>query len=424
MAPPATRKGGSSGSRSASTPAAKKAKAASGTSSVPSGGPTVVISQPSPAPAAAPQRVADASSPGQQQQPVSYAQATSSPVKRPVADAPAFPRPPLVRGRPTFQVDTWESLERPAPRAIDHFVLYADLRSVSLTPHAALLALHQAIGKDAVGVQVYTAQKAVSVTFATEELFRKYRNQLVADTGMLLYPALPDPVYLQKLTLQGCPTGNRTSVTAAICEKFKPYGTVACVVPMEVEGTGWCTDTFQVTLQVSSVDAALPPPQLELFENITITVDAPGRRRFCKFCQSATHTRYDCRQGQRQRNAQKINRQKEAQFLRDQAADSSDDDTVHEEESQAGTSTTEETAKETAPPSRKTPEPEGSHTHKDDTDTHMDDVSHDVASHGSRGAFTPVSGTGTGNGMYLNVGNSYALLDNSRQGLADGAFNE
>jgi len=338
-----TRKGNTYGSRTVKAPTLNKAKPASSASAAPSGTSVVVSSAASAGTGAtAPQRAPDTShDTAQQPQPRTYAQASQGPVKRPAEDSPASFRPPVERGVPTFRVDDWELLERPAPRTIDRFVLYADLRSSQLPTHDVLLAIHQSVGSDVVGLQVYAAQKVVSLAFATEQLFRKYSNKRIADTDLVLYPVLPDLVFLQKLTLQGCPTSDRVAVTTAIWETFKQYGDVACVVPMVHVGTGWCTDTFHLTLRVPSADAPLPPPQLALFDDITITVDAPGRRRFCKFCNSDKHTRYDCRQGQRQRATTKANKQKEAAFLHEQAAESSDDDTLADD-----TSRSEETEQE------------------------------------------------------------------------------
>src|SRR6185369_5819644 len=102
-----------------------------------------------------------------------------------------------------------ESLERPAPRAIDRLVLYADLRSTPLSSHDVLLAAHQSIGSDAAGLQVYAAQKVVTISFADEKLYLKHRNKPIADTDLVLYSALPDIVFLQKLTIQGCPILDR-----------------------------------------------------------------------------------------------------------------------------------------------------------------------------------------------------------------------
>lgn len=422
-----TRKGSKPGSSSVKAPVAKKPKASPAVPAASTSSPVVVdSSSPSGSEATAPRRAPDASSPGQQQPAqVSYAQAANQPLKRSTVDASAFSRPPVVRGAPTFRVDNWESLERPAPRTVDNHVLYADLRHSPMTPHQALLAIHSAVGSDAVGVQVFAAQKVVSLSFAQEPLFNKHRNKAIADTSLVLYPALPDPVYLQKLTLQGCPTSDRVAVTAAIREKFKPYGEVVCVVPMEIEGTGWCTDTFHLTLQVPSADAALPPPQLDLFKDVTITVDAPGRRRFCKFCNSATHTRFDCRQGQRQRATQKANRQKEAAFLREQASDSSDDDTVLEEETPADGSLQQEATKEVVAPVRQTPEPVAPNPHIDPVDTPMIDV---TSSNSGNAAYfqrnLTVSGPGNGTATQVIVGNRYAPLADSRQGLADSAYSE
>ena len=356
-----TRKGNTYGSRAVKAPAPKKAKPTSSASAAPSGTSVVVSSAASVGTGAtAPQRAPDASQDtAQQPQQRTYAQASQGPVKRPAEDSPASFRPPVERGVPTFRVDDWKSLERPAPRAIDRFVLYADLRSSQLPMHDVLLAIHQSVGSDVVGLQVYAAQKVVSLAFATEQLLRKYSNKRIADTDLVLYPALPDPVFLQKLTLQGCPTSDHVAVTAAIRETFKQYSDVACVVPMVHVGTGWCTDTFHLTLRVPSADAPLPPPQLELFQDVTITVDAPGQCRFCKFCNSDKHTRYDCRQGQRQRatTKAKANKQKEAAFLREQAAESSDDDTLADDTSRSEETQQEQEVTETTSSPTKSPAP-------------------------------------------------------------------
>jgi len=264
----------------------------------------------------------------------------------------------------------------------------------------------------------------MSLAFATEQLLRKYSNKRIADTDIVLYSALPDPVFLQKLTLQGCPTSDCVAVTAAIREAFKQYGDVACVVPMVHVGTGWCTDTFHLTLRVPSADAPLPPPQLALFDDITITVDAPGRRRFCKFCNSDKHTRYDCRQGQRQRATTKANKQKEAAFLREQAAESSDDDTLADDTSRSEETVQEEVVMEKPTSPRKSPEPRGPAKDKETVDTPMADVSAvvnaSVAAYNSAHLGTGLSGNLSGASGW--DGNSYAALGHLGSGVADTAF--
>ena len=80
-----------------------------------------------------------------------------------------------------------------------------------------------------------------------------------------------------------------------------------------------CTRTPGTSRSVFPTKTApLPPAQLDLYEDCTVTIDVPGRRRFCKFCNGTEHTRFNCRQGQRKRAAARRLKQQEDAFLQDQ----------------------------------------------------------------------------------------------------------
>jgi len=337
MAPPTTTRSKAQRAGALSAPPTKQAR-----TSV-SGGSTSGGSSGSAASAAssgqdstAPQRVSDASSAQPQQvKKASYAQATATGDKRKEAPATVSTRPPLVRGDPTFQVKDWESLARLAPTTLDPLVLYVDLRHTDLSAREVLVLAHETTQRSAVGFQHFAAQKALSLSFNSIDHVQRFVGQPIGDTDLVFYQAPPSAVHLQRLTVQGCPTASPNLVSLRLKQIFATYGTVVAVVPMVQSDTGLHSDTWQVTIRVDAADSPLPPARIKLLEDddLLVTVNVPGQRRFCHFCQSEEHVRFDCRQGQRARVAANKLKQQEAAFnaaraqaAAAQTADSQSDD--------------------------------------------------------------------------------------------------
>jgi hypothetical protein len=313
-------------------------------------------------------------------------------------------------------------MERPAPLARDRNVLYLDLRHTNFTPHEVLCMAHTTLGSKVIGFQYYAAQKAVSLAFATGSDWAEWKNKELPDLNMILYPQHSAPVFLQRLTIQGCPTDCPNLITQQIKKVFSDYGEVAAVVPMVMTETGWHSDSWQVTLRVPSATSPLPPVQLLLLENeAPVTVNAPGRR-FCNYCESHEHIKFECRQGQRARAAARRLKSQElafhqerAQELADAAAAALSGDGASEGVLQPADVRSSLDNSKRSPPLRPTDK-----SHDNDGDVNMDGS--DAVLPSLQTYRTQLSASGSGNTFSVLSSNDGSLAHG--QGAADRAFQE
>jgi hypothetical protein len=279
------------------------------------------------------------------------------------------------------------------------------------------------IGQDAVGFQHFAAQRAVSISFNNETLLEKYKNKSLPDSDLLLYTAPPKQIFLQKLTITGCPTAQPGAVVNALKEKLAPHGQVVLLTPMLNAVTGWVSSTWHATIQVSAEDSPLPPAKLELAPEIVVTVDVPGRRRFCNFCDDVDHVKFACRQGQRKRAAARKLRQQEQQFLNERAQLMDHDDADATSPVTSTKDATDASPKDTQSKSRPS---SPSNPSKDTQDSQME-----IVDSTSSGPTNPsIVAFAHQQTQYHDASNRYAALganfnahsDLSGQGKADGAF--
>jgi hypothetical protein len=209
-------------------------------------------------------------------------------------------------------------MERPAPASASPSVLYVDLRSSSLTPDEVLDAAYTEVAQDAVGFQVFTAQKTVALVFSAAELAAKHRDRPLGDTGLKLYAAPPVAAKLIKLTLQGVPVHDVPRLKDELLKLLQPFGDLVFLAPMVHAKTKWYSDQWHATLRVrDGADVTLPPPVVSIMD-APIIIDVPGERRFCRHCMDVVHVRVDCRQGQRIRSKQQQLQKQQQQYQQQQ----------------------------------------------------------------------------------------------------------
>ena len=230
----------------------------------------------------------------------SYAQAARA-RKRPFGATPAFPRPDLVRGAPVFEHADYKSMERPAPLSLSPNLLYLDLRASEVTAQEALEAAFPLIGNAAISFESYAAQRAVALAFPSEATRAPFIDKPVGDTGLQFYVAPPERAILRRFTLSNVPLYDKDTVHANINEALKPFGELVFLAPMVMASTGWRSNTWHATLRVTKEQAATDPPPLLAILDTNVIVDIPNVRRYCRHCESTSHVKPTCRQGQRQR---------------------------------------------------------------------------------------------------------------------------
>jgi len=93
-----------------------------------------------------------------------------------------------------FKHVDYESMERPAPKSASPTVLYVDMRQSSLSPDEVLDAAYTEVGKDAVGFQVFSAQKTLALVFSDVAIAKPYLGRPLGDTGLSLYAARLRPL--------------------------------------------------------------------------------------------------------------------------------------------------------------------------------------------------------------------------------------
>ena len=253
--------------------------------------------------------------------PQSFAQAARGASKRQTPALSPFPRPPLVRAAPVFQHDEYESMERPAPPSVNPSVLYVDMRQSALAPETVLDAAYAVVGQDAVGFQVFSAQKTLALVFSDATHAAKHRNQTIGDTGLLMYAAPPTATKLVKLTLQGVPVFDVPRLITAVRSLLQPYGELVFLAAMVRETSGWLSDQWHATFRVpDNAEARLPSPLVTILD-APVIIDVPGERRYCRHCMDVTHTKSNCRQGQRVRARQQQLLRQQQQFDQQQQLD-------------------------------------------------------------------------------------------------------
>lgn len=221
--------------------------------------------------------------------------------KRGQGATPTFPRPDLVRGDPIFQHNDYLSMERPAPEGANPTMLYVDLRNSDLSPPDALEAAFDVVGTQAIGFDIFPAQKTVGLVFASADTCAGFVGARLGETGLQLYAAPPSRVTLRKLTLSGCPIYDLPTLQTQLTQALTPYGELVFLAPMKMTTTGWLSGTMHATLRLPvDKDVQEPPPTI-LIMGKQVIIDLPGQRRYCRHCESVNHTKSTCRQGQRQR---------------------------------------------------------------------------------------------------------------------------
>jgi hypothetical protein len=208
----------------------------------------------------------------------------------------------LHRGPTFWEREDYTSLERPAPPTAAPNTLYADLRKAALSPEAFLAGAFAVLGKLVIGFQLFAAQQAIALTFATSEARAHLINQRLGGDGPLLYPAPPKRADLLRLTLQGVPYWRPDDVLKELHGLLSSFGDLVFLAPM-VSPEGWLSDQWHATIVRKEGVNELPPDQIELC-SLPVIVDIPGQRRFCRHCASSTHYKNTCRQWQRQRSRQ------------------------------------------------------------------------------------------------------------------------
>jgi len=256
--------------------------------------------------------------------PHTFAQAARASTKRATPAPPSFPRPQLVRGDAVFKHVDYESMERPAPKSASPTVLYVDMRQSSLSPDEVLDAAYTEVGKDAVGFQVFSAQKTLALVFSDVAIAKPYLGRPLGDTGLSLYAAPPKAARLLKLTLQGVPVHDTARLKDALISLLSQYGDLVFLAPMVHATSKWYSDQWHATLRVhDDAELRLPDPLVTVM-GAPVIIDVPGERRFCRHCMDVTHVRADCRQGQRLRaKQQQLQRQQQqhTQQLQQQTQD-------------------------------------------------------------------------------------------------------
>ena len=236
--------------------------------------------------------------------PQSFASVARAGNKRSTPAPPTFPRPQLERGAHIFKHADYDSMERPAPKSASPTVLYVDMRHSSLSPDEALDAAYTTVGDAAVGFQVFSAQKTLALVFLDAEHATPHRDRPLGDTGLTLYAAPPKTTQLVKLTLQGVPVHDVPALQNALVSLLQPYGDLVFLAPMVHAKTKWYSDQWHATLRVRDGEELTLPDPVVTIMGAPVIIDVPGERRFCRHCMDVTHSRADCRQGQRLRAKQ------------------------------------------------------------------------------------------------------------------------
>jgi hypothetical protein len=211
------------------------------------------------------------------------------------------------RGAAWFRHPLIESFLRPAPRNGHTNVLWLDLQSLrpatdQVAPADALAAAFEVIGSDAVGVVTAGGMRSIGIVFPSQELRDKYDGKHLKN-GLVLYQALSQSRHqpIRRLTLQNVPVDDKPRVLEALKKIFATHGELLEVVPLLIKGTPWISDTFHVTVAMSSLEEV--PETIDLL-GFTVLVHIPGERRVCPHCKSVEHTDENCRTARRQRERQ------------------------------------------------------------------------------------------------------------------------
>jgi len=217
----------------------------------------------------------------------SYAQAAQA-RKRPLGATPAFPRPDLVRGEPTYKHQDYESMERPSPLTASPHLLYIDMRATILSAHDVLMAAFPVVGSSAIGFELFAAQRTLGLVFASTDARDAFVDKPVGDTGLSFHAAPTHRVELRKFTISDVPILAADVITAELKQAFEPYGDLVFLAPMVLRGTGWRSSTWHATIAVPpEKHDLLPPPTASLF-GMTIILDVPGTRRYCRHCKACS----------------------------------------------------------------------------------------------------------------------------------------
>jgi hypothetical protein len=178
------------------------------------------------------------------------------------------------------------------------------MRQSSLSPDEVLDAAYTEVGADAVGFQVFAAQKTLALVFSDAEHATPHRDRPLGETGLTLYAAPPKATQLVKLTLQGVPVHDVPTLKNALISLLHQYGDLVFLAPMVHAKTKWYSDQWHATLRVRDGEELTLPDPVVTIMGAPVIIDVPGERRFCRHCMDVSHSRADCRQGQRLRAKQ------------------------------------------------------------------------------------------------------------------------
>jgi hypothetical protein len=97
--------------------------------------------------------------------------------------------------------------------------------------------------------------------------------------------------------------------------------------------SGWDSDQWHATYRVKAGQETRYPDPVVTIMGAPVIVDVPGERRFCRHCNDITHSKANCRQGQRLRNRQQqLLKQQQQQQQQDQSIPHPDDQQQHQDQ--------------------------------------------------------------------------------------------
>lgn len=286
---------------------------------------------------------------GTQGKPASYAQAVTN-NKRNTLSPLTAPRPTLVRGKPVLQHDQYLSMERPAPPVRSPYHVYADYRASSLPVDEIMEKALPLLQPNLVGCEHFAAQQTLAFILSSQQARDALIGKVIPDTSITLYGAPSEAAILRKYTLQGCPTHDPDQLATLLKSAFQDLGhELVLLVPMMYEKLQCRSTTWHATVRVPNDDVADPPSVFRMMD-VDIVCDIPGRRRYCKHCESTVHTKVSCRQGQRlrakARSLQQAQRNLDASLARETASDS-DGDTLADDHTDTDMTTNDNTTDDT-----------------------------------------------------------------------------
>jgi hypothetical protein len=205
-------------------------------------------------------------------------------------------------GKPLFQVEDWESYQRPPPKVPHQFVAFVSLKDSSFTAKDVIVAGAKAFGKDLVAADVFTASRQIAFAFPTAA-----RADAAVKTGLLMTEETTLPLarradyqpLLRRLTVSNVDCTSPAAAVKALRAYFKPHGRVLDVTPRYWADTHVHNGVWHVTLDAKQNEVNRAPPEVDVILGQDVFIDIPGFVRVCRHCMSAVHSRKDCKTWQR-----------------------------------------------------------------------------------------------------------------------------